>query len=152
MKLTKLQRRELFDIFEGRCAYCGCQLPENGWHADHVEAIWREWWKGRMKITWEVQDGRLVKREERQRISCLKPQNDHIGNLFPSCRACNIDKAANTLEDWRAELERKVQVLRNNYSAFRHAERFGLVTVNNASVVFYFERVRTQQEAAAVAP
>lgn len=28
--------------FGGRCAYCGCELPEKGWHADHVEAVLRK--------------------------------------------------------------------------------------------------------------
>ena len=38
MALTKKQRVELRMKFGGRCAYCGCELPEKGWHADHVEA------------------------------------------------------------------------------------------------------------------
>lgn len=28
--------------FGGRCAYCGCELPEKGWHADHVQAVLRK--------------------------------------------------------------------------------------------------------------
>lgn len=39
MSLTKKQRAELRMKFGGRCAYCGCELPEKGWHADHVEAV-----------------------------------------------------------------------------------------------------------------
>lgn len=41
MALTKKQRAELRMKFGGRCAYCGCELPEKGWHADHVEAVRR---------------------------------------------------------------------------------------------------------------
>jgi hypothetical protein len=41
MALTKKQRAELRMKFGGRCAYCGCELPEKGWHADHVEAALR---------------------------------------------------------------------------------------------------------------
>ncbi len=36
-KISKIQRAELRMKFGGRCAYCGCKLPEKGWHADHVE-------------------------------------------------------------------------------------------------------------------
>lgn len=43
MALTKKQRAELRMKFGGRCAYCGCELPEKGWHADHVEAALRKW-------------------------------------------------------------------------------------------------------------
>ncbi len=38
MALTKKQREKLRMKFGGRCAYCGCELPEKGWHADHVQA------------------------------------------------------------------------------------------------------------------
>lgn len=36
-------------------------------------------------------------------------------------------------------MERKVDILRTNYSAWRHAERFGLVAQVKTEVVFYFE-------------
>lgn len=36
MALTKKQREKLRMKFGGRCAYCGCELPEKGWHAGHV--------------------------------------------------------------------------------------------------------------------
>ena len=42
LKLSKKQREELRLKFGGRCAYCGCQLPEKGWHADHIEPIVRD--------------------------------------------------------------------------------------------------------------
>ncbi len=38
MALTKKQREKLRMKFGGRCAYCGCELPEKGWHAGHVQA------------------------------------------------------------------------------------------------------------------
>ena len=41
MALTKKQRAELRMKFGGRCAYCGCELPEKGWHADHVQPVAR---------------------------------------------------------------------------------------------------------------
>ncbi|EBO9763045.1 HNH endonuclease [Salmonella enterica] len=42
MALTKKQRERLRMKFGGRCAYCGCVLPEKGWHADHVQAVLRK--------------------------------------------------------------------------------------------------------------
>lgn len=42
MALTKKQRAILREKFGGKCAYCGCELPEKGWHADHVSQ-WREY-------------------------------------------------------------------------------------------------------------
>ncbi|EQZ24729.1 hypothetical protein G977_04718 [Escherichia coli UMEA 3585-1] len=36
MALTKKQREKLRMKFGGRCAYCGCELTEKGWHAEVV--------------------------------------------------------------------------------------------------------------------
>ena len=132
MGLTKKQRSAIFAMFGGRCAYCGHVLPERGWHADHVKPVRREWWKATK--WWQQRHGR-------QPIGMRRPKNDRLDNYFPSCRACNIDKSCLSLEAWRAGLEREPQVLRDNYSAWRHAERFGLVQVVKTRVVFYFEQL-----------
>lgn len=131
MKLTKSQRMVLFAMFGGKCAYCGCDLPERGWHADHIEPLMRDWWKG--TEWWQRSHGK-------QPVTAKYPERDTIENHFPSCRACNIDKTCLPLEDWRKSLERKPEILRNNYSAWRHAERFGLVAIIETKVVFYFEK------------
>lgn len=138
MKLTKLQRAELYLKFGGRCAYCGCELPER-WHADHVAPVQREWWKKYPKVTWELVDGCLVKKEEKQKIEMINYHNDVLENLFPSCIACNIDKHCMDLEGWRQVIANKVRVLRDNYKAFGHAERFGLVQEIKKPVIFWFE-------------
>lgn len=141
MALTKSQRLVLFGMFGGHCAYCGCLLPEK-WHADHVEPVYREWWKRlRPKTRTDFVDGKWVKVENDRKVGMLRPENDVVGNHFPACVPCNIDKSVYQLEDWRKMLEQRVRVLRDNYTAFRHAERFGLVAQVATKVVFYFEKV-----------
>ena len=140
MKLTAEQRRKLWAKYGGRCAYCGCSLPEKGWHADHLEPIYREWWKKKEITRYSVVDGEIVKTKEKQQPGMLRPENDREDNMMPSCRACNLDKAAELLEDWRTSLNFRIEVLRRNSSAFRHCERFGRFVVNTEPVVFYFER------------
>lgn len=41
MTLSKSQRAAVFAMFDGHCAYCGIELPERGWQADHIEALER---------------------------------------------------------------------------------------------------------------
>lgn len=130
MTLNKIQRARLFAMFEGRCAYCGSALPEKGWHADHVEPLCRKT-KMIRDADWNY---KFVKTGE-----CFNPENDRADNFMPSCGPCNMDKSVLSLEDWRRSLERKPQVLRNNYSAWRHAERFGLVAQIKTNVIFHFE-------------
>ncbi|EGS6148047.1 HNH endonuclease, partial [Salmonella enterica] len=88
--ITKKQRAELRMKFGGRCAYCGCELPEKGWHADHVEAVLRKSEqcmkaaaKGifKLKATGEF----------------YRPEAERLENLFPACAPCNLLKASYSL-------------------------------------------------------
>lgn len=117
MKLTKTQRKELKQKYDGRCAYCGSVLGDK-WHADHFEAIRRNG------------DG-----------TCLNPEHDVIENFMPACTACNWNKRSMSLEAWRDLLAhyRDVQVIRD-CSQIRHLIRFGLVEFNQKPIVFHFEK------------
>ena len=42
MKLSPKQRAAIYGMFDRHCAYCGVVLPEKGWHADHIQAKYRE--------------------------------------------------------------------------------------------------------------
>lgn len=126
MTLTKPQRAALHGKYGGRCAYCGNALSDK-WHADHLAPVVREGhWVGRKYVTTGIRH----------------PDRDHLANLMPSCVPCNIDKSDSSLEAWRKRLERSADILQRNYSTFRHALRFQLVTINAPTVLFYFERPR----------
>jgi hypothetical protein len=100
-------------------------LPEKGWHADHVQAALR-------KVKYIDGSWRYIN-------EFYRPQNDVLENLFPACVACNVDKHTATLEDWRNSLKLRPSFARRYSSAFRFAERFGLVQEIKKPVVFYFE-------------
>ncbi len=137
MTLSKRKREELRMMFGGRCAYCGCKLPERGWHADHIQAVNRE-----LKFARDKRDRTIMVATGR----LYRPENDHYDNLFPACAPCNIDKGSSSLENWRTYLHyRIVERLRANSSTFRHAERFGVVAINPAPLVFWYEKYRTTQ-------
>ncbi|EAW8183920.1 HNH endonuclease [Salmonella enterica] len=133
MALTRKQREKLRMKFGGRCAYCGCELPEKGWHADHVQAVLRKSEqcmkaaeKGifRLKTTGEV----------------FRPEADCPENLFPSCAPCNLLKTTYSLEMFRKQVSLQVERGRRSSVNFRTAERFGLISVLNKPVVFWFEQ------------
>lgn len=132
MKLTKAQREEVKSRFGGRCAYCGEILGER-WHADHYEAVLRE-------TKWERGKG------FRPTGVVLRPDRDHLTNLFPACAPCNIDKGPNSLEWWRQKLQSACGVLGRNSPTYRHAKRFGLVQETGEAVMFYFERPTSPKE------
>ncbi|EDV5023457.1 HNH endonuclease [Salmonella enterica subsp. enterica serovar Ball] len=132
MALTRKQRERLRMKFGGRCAYCGCVLPEKGWHADHVQAVLRKSErcmkaaeKGifRLKTTGEV----------------FRPEANCPENIFPSCAPCNLLKTTYSLEMFRKQVSLQVERGRRSSVNFRTAERFGLISVVNKPVVFWFE-------------
>ena len=139
MAISKKKRLEIFNMFGGKCAYCGVGLPEKGWHVDHIEPVYREWWKSKTVTRYEVIEDKLITWEEKQKIGMTYPENDVADNMFPACASCNIEKSVLNLEGFMASLEKKINSLRNNSSAFRFAERYGLVQVIKEKVVFYFE-------------
>lgn len=136
MKLSKQQREQLRNKFGGRCAYCGCELTEK-WHADHLKAVIREskFVKDKDGVTRTASTGAV-----------WHPQNECIENLMPSCAPCNLDKQVLDIEVWRSWLQdRMIDSMRKNIPNFRHALRFGLVSVNSGPVVFWFERFQFEK-------
>jgi 5-methylcytosine-specific restriction endonuclease McrA len=124
MKLTSAQREQVRMKFGGKCAYCGCDLPQR-WHADHLKAVER-------KLI--IKDRRAVSSSEMWR-----PHNDTLENMMPSCPPCNIDKHSMSLDSWRRKLEQTLRVLFDSYPTYRHAIRFGLVAESPKQIKFYFE-------------
>lgn len=65
---------------------------------------------------------------------------DDIKNLNPSCRMCNYYKGGDSIEvfrDWA--LGGLIDRLRKIF-IFRVAERYGLITVNEKEIKFYYEQ------------
>jgi len=65
---------------------------------------------------------------------------DRLENLFPACRPCNNFKHTFSLEFFRKELEDQVNRARRYSVNFRNAERFGLISVQETKIKFYFEK------------
>ncbi|HCM1918538.1 TPA: HNH endonuclease [Salmonella enterica subsp. salamae serovar 28:r:e,n,z15] len=133
MALTRKQRERLRMKFGGRCAYCGCELPEKGWHADHVQAVLRKS-ERRMKAA-EKGIFRLKSTGD-----VFRPEADCPENIFPSCAPCNLLKTTYSLEMFRKQVSLQVERGRRSSVNFRTAERFGLISVVNKPVVFWFEQ------------
>lgn len=109
------KRQIVYDKFDGRCAYCGCEL--NGkFHIDHIEPIRRN------------SDG-----------SCLNPQNESLSNMNPSCPSCNIMKHNQSIEQFRVMIKNFVTNLNKYNNQYKLAKKYGLVTENDIEVKFYFE-------------
>lgn len=144
MALTKKQRKEVWGKSGGKCWYCGCDLPEKGWHADHLEPVFRE--------TAIVRD--TSNSGYSHKVVCTgktqKPERDNIENMVPACAPCNLFKSTFGVEFFRKEIERQVERARRSSVNFRTAERFGLIEVKPEPVVFWFEKIKLPANGRAV--
>lgn len=119
--INKQTRLKVFNKYNGKCSYCGCEILANKFHVDHIEAKFR----GTTSESLE-QIGR-------------KKGSDSIENLNPSCASCNSSKSTFTLEQWRNEIGLKIKRIERDSSTFRILNRFGLISINDKPVTFYFE-------------
>lgn len=125
---TKTQRDALRQKFGGRCAYCGRELGKT-MHADHLEPVIRV-----QPSPWNGLEAAAL----------MKPERNTVGNMMPACAPCNIHKGGFPLEAWRNYLRRSAEIARRQMSTFRAGERFGVISVSDAPIVFFFEREAAQ--------
>lgn len=112
--ISKAIRAQVLGRFNGLCGYCG-NKPDK-LQVDHVHPVCRDY-----RFVGDVND---------------------IKNLMPSCGLCNNYKLNMTLEQFRRDLGRSIELARKYSVNFRNAERFGMVTINSMDkVVFYFEKI-----------
>lgn len=132
MALSKKNRKIVWDKSKGFCWYCGCDIPfESKWHADHFEPVYR--------VCNYVRDGKYkLKREFTGEM--INADKDTIENQVPSCAKCNNFKMTFDVEFFRSELEAQIDRARKSSVNFRNCERFGLIEVKPAKVVFWFEK------------
>lgn len=112
--MAKINRKDVFDKFNGRCAYCGIQISIDKFHIDHISPLRRD-------------------------LYFDKKHLHKTENLFPSCQSCNCSKNSLSIEDFRFLITNKIKVLRNGNSNFNILERYGLIKVYDFPVKFYFE-------------
>src|SRR5690606_16303353 len=97
-KILNKKRQRIWDKSGGKCWYCGFDLPERGWHADHFEPIRRDYKYVRGK-------GFRANGESQH------PERDTEDNKVPCCASCNILKRSNDLEEFRRLISQFVNSL-----------------------------------------
>lgn len=123
-------RKQVFEKYHGHCAYCGCMLPEKGWHIDHVKPVRRLY-----------EDVSIESKGEWKRV-CVgmgKPKLDCLDNCMPSCASCNINKHGYSIEEFRKNISGYLNSLNLRMVQYKMAKKYGLVVETNQPVVFYFE-------------
>lgn len=117
----KIDREEVYNKCNGRCAYCGKNITIKQMQVDHKEPLFRNYTD--MQLEW-------YKRER---------GTDDMDNLLPSCARCNRWKSTYTIEQFRTEISKQIQRLNDYNNNYRMAKDYNLIQETNQSVIFYFE-------------
>jgi 5-methylcytosine-specific restriction endonuclease McrA len=115
MRLSKKQRETIRLKYDGKCAYCGCDLPDR-WAVDHILPLVRLG-NGDYKF----------------------PERNNIENLTPSCISCNTIKGTLPLEKFRNVIKGFIQSLNRDSTQYKFAKRYNLIKEQETEVKFYFE-------------
>lgn len=83
--ISKHIRKQVYEKYNGHCAYCGCELNYKDMQVDHISSVY--WHDG---------------------------END-IENYNPSCRMCNFYKSTYTVEKFRENLQTLHERLEKNF-------------------------------------
>lgn len=121
MKISKQQREIVFQKFNGKCAYCGCEL-QKGFHIDHIQPAFHNW---------SDEDVKLHLKKDRGL--------DVIENYNPACPRCNRWKSTWNTEQFRNEISKQIERLKRDSPQFRMAIDYGLIQETKIEVKFYFE-------------
>jgi hypothetical protein len=122
--MTKKQRLEVYNKFNGHCAYCGKEIEYKDMQVDH-QIPQRRAKRGRNKVSIEV----------------VEDPN----NWFPSCRRCNLHKRASNLETYRRYVEEIPQKLLATF-IYKAGLDYKLIEVKPRKIKFYFEMTDEERE------
>jgi len=76
---------------------------------------------------------------------CYYCGKDCLENKAPACPRCNLRKDTLTVEQFRQEIQKQVDRLREYSSQFRLALDYGLIEAVDKDVVFYYEKIAEEK-------
>lgn len=111
--ISKMTRGNVFAKYNGRCAYCGCELLINEMQVDHL-------------VAYMSQGG-----------------EDTLDNYMPACDVCNRVKSNRTIEEFRKHIQHCGEIHRNRKKPImadsdKIAIKYGIES-ENKEIKFFFE-------------
>lgn len=115
-KINQSVRQQVYEKYNGHCAYCGCRIDYKDMQVDHLHSVWNS-----------TLDG--------------KSTDETIDNYMPSCRMCNFYKGGGSLDTFRNRIVSEMMPnLKQNFG-YRLALKYGLISENEKPITFYHELV-----------
>lgn len=118
----KIDRKKVYDKYNGHCAYCGCEITIKQMQVDHVIA--KRSGIGSKMYGFEMH---------------------HEDNLHPACRQCNFYKSTFTINEFRKQLFTLHERIQKPFIN-RLGEKYGIVTIKPFDGKFYFELIEGKDQ------
>lgn len=122
--ISKKVRIALYEKYNHRCAYCGCEMEYKDMQVDHIKSVYRN-----------NDIAQTMSEEEMYDES----------NLLPTCRQCNFYKSTFTVEQFRQRLKEVMMPNLQKDFRYRLAVKYGLIEETGKNVKFYFEEIPDEQ-------
>ena len=118
----KNNRKKVYDKFNSKCAYCGCDITLEKMQIDHLIPLYRN-----------------DSDEQLNKWGKIRGTDD-ISNLMPSCQSCNHYKSTFSLEEYREQLMLLRERLNKQHKIYSTSKRYRLIEEKPNKIVFFFEK------------
>ena len=122
--ISKKIRIALYEKYNHRCAYCGCEMEYKDMQVDHIKSVYRN-----------NDIAQTMSEEEMYDES----------NFLPTCRQCNFYKSTFTVEQFRQRLKEVMMPNLQKDFRYRLAVKYGLIEETGKNIKFYFEEMPDEQ-------
>lgn len=112
--VSKKDRKLVYEMYGGHCAYCGCKLELKDMQVDHFNSVY-------------AYDGK-----------------NELENYMPSCRQCNFYKSTGTIEQFRKHIKSTLWANLKETFQYRLALKYKLIEENDKEIEFYYESHENQ--------
>ena len=119
--IPKKIRQQVYDKYNGHCAYCGCELEYKDMQVDHIVSVYKAEYNGR-------------------------EADNSIVNYNPSCRACNFYKGTLSLEQFRENIQHMLIGKLHKDFNYKMLVKYGMIHEDFKPVRFYFEGQAESEE------
>lgn len=126
--ISKELRQQVYDKYNGHCAYCGKEITLKEMQVDHATAYAESLYgsqEDRDKVGQMITDGSI----------------NSIDNLMPSCRSCNFYKGGCNIEVFRKSIKNTLEHTCRSSFQVRLAMQYGIMTYKEWDGKFYFENL-----------
>lgn len=131
--IPRVMRQKVYDKYHGHCAYCGKEIKIGDMQVDHIIPVMKSYYgtkEAAEKVRQMIADGSF---------------ND-VGNLMPSCRACNYYKSMGDIEQLRERILTELEHTCRSTFQTRLAMQYGMIEYKEWDGKFYFEKAMEDEK------